>query len=256
MALADPTSVGIPIAFLAGVVSFLSPCVLPILPGYLAYIGSMAVGAGAGAGAGAEPRPLDGRRLLPPVGLFVLGFGTVFVVLGMTASLLGTFLASHQSVITKVAGALIVFMGLAFMGLIPIPFLSMEKRFQMRAGKTLAGNYLMGTAFGFGWTPCIGPTLGATLLIASQAHTASRGALLLAVYSLGLGIPFILAALGVSKISRTLAFVRRHQRAVMGLGGVMLVAFGTLMLFDKVFVLSSFIQKWMQSVGLGGLVGI
>jgi cytochrome c-type biogenesis protein len=231
------------------VVSFLSPCVLPILPGYLAYVGSMALGSAPAT----EPR---GARLLAPVGLFVLGFGTVFIALGMTASLLGSFLTSNQSVISKVAGALIILMGLAFMGLVPIPFLMMEKRFQMHGGKTLAGNYVMGAAFGFGWTPCIGPTLGATLLIASQAETAGHGALLLAVYSLGLGIPFILAALGVSRVTGALTFFRKHQRAVMICGGGILVAFGTLMLFDKVFVLSSAIQKWMQSAGLGSLIGI
>ena len=281
-------------------VSFLSPCVLPILPGYLAYITSMSARSAEGAATqaprtdtGPEPavaagaqaprtatgrthvsrdvsRPGEspslpattapstggGRRLLVPVGLFVLGFGTVFVAFGMTASLLGTFLVSNQSVISRVAGALIIVMGVAFMGLIPIPFLSMEKRFHPRGARTLAGNYVMGAAFGFGWTPCIGPTLGATLLIASRAATAGRGALLLAVYSLGLGIPFFIAALGVSRLTGTLAFFRRHHRAVMGWGGGMLVAFGALMLFDKVFVLSIAIQKWMESAGLGGLIGI
>lgn len=246
---ADAASVGIPIAFVAGVASFLSPCVLPLLPGYLSYMSGVSLEM---VKAGQAPV----RKLLGPVLLFVAGFSTIFVALGTSASLLGSVLQDYQLILTRIAGVLVILMGLAFMGLVPLPFLYTEKRLDMRTGRTLAGNYLMGLAFGFGWTPCIGPTLGATLIIASQAERVGEGALLLAVYSLGLGIPFVLSALGVSKLTGALGFFRRHQQAILRVSGGLLVAFGVLLFTNRVYILSAWIQRWMDAVGLEELIGL
>jgi cytochrome c-type biogenesis protein len=246
---ADAVSVGIPLALIAGAASFLSPCVLPLLPGYLSYMSGVSVST-------VRSGEASARRLFLPTVVFVLGFSTIFVMLGATASLAGVILRDHRLLLTRIAGALVVVMGLAFMGLVPIPWLYSERRLDMRRSQTLAGNYLMGLSFGLGWTPCIGPTLSSVLLVASQVSTVGRGAMLLFVYSLGLGIPFVLAALGVSRLSGALASIRKHQVAVMRLSGGLLVVFGALLFFDQVYRISAVIQQWMTAVGLKGLVGI
>lgn len=247
--MSEAGSVGMLIAFVAGAASFLSPCVLPLLPGYLSYMSGVSVEM---VSAG-EASP---RRLLLPTALFVLGFSTIFVALGTSASLAGSLLAQNRMLLSRIGGGLIIVMGLLFMGVLPFRWLYFERRMDMRTGSTLVGNYLMGSAFGVGWTPCIGPTLGATLLLASQEQTAGRGALLLFVYSMGLGVPFVLSALGVSRLTRVLSFFRKHQRWVMGIAGGLLVAFGLLLFFDRVYLLAGAIQRWMSSVGLEKLIGI
>ncbi|MEX2587183.1 MAG: cytochrome c biogenesis protein CcdA [Actinomycetota bacterium] len=247
--MSDAGSVGFFIAFVAGAASFLSPCVLPLLPGYLSYMSGVSVEK-------VNSGRASPRRLLVPTLLFVLGFSTIFVALGTSASLAGSLLTQNRLLVARIGGALIVIMGLAFMGVLPLKWLYYERRMDMRTGSTVAGNYLMGLAFGVGWTPCIGPTLGATLLLASQEPTAARGASLLLVYSLGLGVPFVLSALGVSKLAGVLSFFRRHQKWVMRTAGAILVGFGLLLFFDRVYVISAVIQRWMTSVGLEQLVGI
>lgn len=247
--MSDVASVGFLIAFVAGAASFLSPCVLPLLPGYLSYMSGVSVEM-------VQTGSAAPRRLLVPVLLFVLGFSTIFVALGTSASLAGSLLTQNRVLLSRIGGGLIVLMGLFFMGVLPVKRLYFERRMDMRTGTTLAGNYLMGIAFGVGWTPCIGPTLAATLLLASQEQTAGRGASLLLVYSLGLGVPFVLSALGVSKLAGVLEFFRKHQRWIMRGAGAILVAFGLLLFFDRVYVISAVIQRWMISVGLEKLVGI
>ncbi|MBW3591492.1 MAG: cytochrome c biogenesis protein CcdA [Actinobacteria bacterium] len=247
--MSDPASVGFLIAFVAGAASFLSPCVMPLLPGYLSYMSGVSVDA-------VDSGEASPRRLLVPTLLFVLGFSTIFVLLGTSASLAGSMLTQNRQLVSRIGGGLIVLMGLMFMGVLSFKRLYYERRMDMRTGSTRAGNYLMGIAFGVGWTPCIGPTLGATLLLASQEQTAGRGASLLLVYSLGLGVPFVLSALGVSKLAGVLQFFRRHQKWVMRSAGAILVAFGLLLFFDRVYVISAVIQRWMMSVGLEKLVGI
>ncbi len=242
-------SVGLPIAFIAGAASFLSPCVLPLLPGYLSYMSGMSLEM-------VREGNAPVRRLLGPTLLFVAGFSTIFVALGTSASLAGSLLRDHQLILTRIAGVLVILMGLAFMGLLPLPFLYREKRLDMRRGRTYTGNYLMGLSFGLGWTPCIGPTLGATLVIASQADRVGEGALLLLVYSLGLGIPFVLSALGVSRLTGALAFFRSHQQAILRVSGGLLVAFGLLLVFNRVYVISAWIQRGMDAAGLEELIGI
>jgi cytochrome c-type biogenesis protein len=245
----DAISVGIPLALFAGAASFLSPCVLPLLPGYLSYMSGVSLAMVKGGQASA-------RKLLAPTVLFVLGFSTIFVTLGATATLAGAVLRENRLLLSRIAGALIILMGLAFMGLLPLRWVYAERRPDLRRGQTLLGNYLMGLSFGLGWTPCIGPTLASTLLLASQVDTAGRGALLLFVYSMGLGVPFVLSAVGVSKLSGALSFIRKHQKAMMRVSGGLLVAFGILLFFDQVYRISAFIQKWMTAAGLDKLIGL
>ena len=247
--MSDAVYVGIPLAFLAGAASFLSPCVLPLLPGYLSYMSGVSLAMVKGGQASA-------RKLILPTLLFVLGFSTIFVTLGATATLAGAVLRENRLLLSRIAGSLIVLMGLAFMGVLPLRWIYAERRLEMRRGQTLLGNYLMGLSFGLGWTPCIGPTLASTLLLASQVDTVGRGALLLLVYSMGLGVPFVLSALGVSKLSGALSFIRKHQKTVMRVSGTLLVAFGVLLFFDQVYRISAVIQKWMTAAGLETLIGI
>ena len=247
--MSDAVNVGLPLALLAGAASFLSPCVLPLLPGYLSYMSGVSLAMVRGGQA-------SPRKLILPTVLFVLGFSTIFVTLGATATLAGAVLQDNRLLFSRIAGALIVLMGLAFMGVLPLRWVYAERRLEMRRGQTLLGNYLMGLSFGLGWTPCIGPTLASTLLLASQVDTVGRGALLLFVYSMGLGVPFVLAALGVSKLSGALNLIRKHQKTVMRVSGTLLVAFGLLLFFDQVYRISAVIQKWMTAVGLETLIGI
>ncbi|MEO7803547.1 MAG: cytochrome c biogenesis protein CcdA [Actinomycetota bacterium] len=248
-ALGSVADVSILVVFLAGMASFLSPCVLPLLPGYLSYVSGTSIESISSGQAKAN-------RLLGPTVIFVLGFTTVFVALGVTASVLGSYLITNGKVIRIVAGTLVAFMGLVFMDIIKFPWLYSEKRFQSRPGTGVARNYLMGLAFGFGWTPCIGPTLGATFALAATQQSAGRGALLLAVYSLGLGVPFVLAALGVSKLTGTLSWFKRRQMLIMLVAGDLLFMFGLLLAFDQVFVISSLIQRAMDALGLTSLARI
>lgn len=243
------TDVAIPVAFIAGLASFLSPCVLPLLPGYLSYMSGVSVDA-------VRDGSAKARAIVPAALLFVLGFSIVFVVLGTTASVLSEVFGANQRIMTRIAGGFVILMGILFLGIIPVPWLYREKRFEMTSKRGVVGNLLMGMAFGFGWTPCIGPTLGATLFIASKAETAGKGALLLGVYSLGLGVPFLLASLGISRLASAIAWVRKHQRAMMRATGIMLIAFGILLATDQVFRLAILIQGWMEKAGLDGLVGI
>jgi len=248
MSLAEGSSLGIPLAFIAGLASFLSPCVLPLLPGYLSYMTGVSFES-------LERKEVATRRLLFAVGLFVLGFTTVFVALGLSATLLGSFLASNQVLLRRIGGAMIVLMGLVFMGIVPVPWLYRESRFEVKGG-TAPRNYLMGLAFGFGWTPCIGPTLGATLTLAATEASPGRGGFLLFVYSMGLAIPFALSALGVSRLTRTMTWLKTRRAFIMRVAGSLLIAFGLLMLFDKVYWISSAIRKAMEAAGLDDLVGL
>jgi cytochrome c-type biogenesis protein len=207
------------LALVAGVVSITSPCCIPLIPGYLSYISGVA---------GAESGK---RRALFAASLFVLGFALVFTPLGATASLLGSVLLRGLPVFVKVAGVFVILMGLATLGLLKIPFIYREKRFSMnRIRSGPAGAVPLGMAFAFGWTPCIGPILGAILTAAAATQTAPKGAFLLFVYSLGMGIPFILFALAYSKAGSTMGFFKRHALAIERVGGAMLVGMGILLI--------------------------
>lgn len=193
-------------AMLAGLVSFLSPCVLPLVPPYLVYL----TGTSFERLADAEPEPAVRRETVIAALLFVAGFSTVFVALGASASLIGALLRAYSHILAIVAGIVIMIMGLHFLGLTRIGLLHREKRLEIPKPVGLWGAYVMGLAFAFGWTPCIGPVLAAILAVAASEATVAKGAGLLAVYSLGLGIPFVLAAFAIEPFAAFLARFRRH----------------------------------------------
>jgi len=212
----------VPVALIAGLVSFFSPCVIPLLPGYLSYATGLS-GADLATGRAGTRR---GRMLLGSV-LFVLGFSVVFVILGTLSGALGSWLISWRDQLTFALGLLTIVLGLAFAGW--LPFLQRDWRVHSVPAVGLGAAPLLGFLFGLGWTPCIGPTLSAITTLSFSESTAGRGALLSAVYALGLGLPFVLAGLAYEKALVTVGWVRRHQAWVMRAGGLMLVAVGVLL---------------------------
>ncbi|MGH2704183.1 MAG: cytochrome c biogenesis CcdA family protein [Actinomycetota bacterium] len=241
MPLAEMSPIAVPVVFVAGLASFLSPCVLPLVPGYLSYVG----------GAAGEETPRRSLlRVLPLTLAFVLGFTVIFMALGLSASLLGRFLFANRTLMSRIAGGIIILMGLAYLGVLPLPWLYSERRLRPRPGEGAVPAFVMGLAFGFGWTPCIGPTLGAALTLAASESTPGGGALLLFVYAMGLGIPFVLSALGVSRLMGALHWLRRHQKAIVRTGGAVLVGVGLLFVFNQVFWLSSVLRRGMTALHL------
>ena len=215
-------NVSIVAALVAGMLSFLSPCVLPLVPPYLVYL----TGTSLERLGGLEAAPRVRRYTVAAALLFVLGFSTVFVALGASASVVGALLRAYSGVLAVVAGIGIMAMGLHFLGLTPIAWLMREKRLEVAKPAGLWGAYLMGLAFALGWTPCIGPILAAILAIAASEATVAKGAGMLAVYSLGLGIPFLAAALAVGPFAAFLARFRAHLGLVEKAMGGLLVLTG------------------------------
>jgi cytochrome c-type biogenesis protein len=209
-------------ALAAGTLSFLSPCVLPLVPPYLVYL----AGTSLERLEDAEPAVSLRRDTVIAAGLFVLGFSTVFILLGASASVLGGLVRAYSHELAIIAGIAIILMGVHFLGLTRISWLMREKRPAMPKPMGLWGAYAMGLAFAFGWTPCIGPILAAILAVAASEATLTKGAGLLAVYSLGLGIPFILAALAIEPFAALLVRFRRHVAAVEKAMGGLLVLTG------------------------------
>lgn len=229
-------------ALLAGALSFLSPCVLPLVPPYLCYMAGISVDQFRGDGPD-EAAVATRRAVLTAAVFFTLGFATVFVALGAGASTIGVLLRQHLDLLSKIGGLIIIAMGLNFLGVFRIGLLSREARFQ-GSGKpaTLSGAYIMGLAFAFGWTPCIGPVLGAILGVAASRETVGDGATLLAVYSLGLAVPFWIAAGFSGSFMRFLSRFRRHLGAVEKVMGVLLVLTGLAFMFGFI----SSIAIWFQ----------
>ncbi|GES51658.1 cytochrome c-type biogenesis protein [Rhizobium sp. ERR 922] len=236
-------------ALLAGALSFLSPCVLPLVPPYLCYMAGISVeqfrgGGAAVAGGPSVPGPSVRGNVLMSALFFTLGFATVFVALGAGASSIGMLLRQHLDILAKIGGLIIVIMGLNFLGVFRIGLLAREARFQS-GGKpaTLTGAYIMGLAFAFGWTPCIGPVLGAILGIAASRETVGAGAGLLAVYSLGLAIPFWIAAGFSGAFMRFLSRFRRHLGTVEKIMGGLLVLTGLAFIFGYVSDMAIWFQQ-------------
>ncbi|MFT4294653.1 MAG: cytochrome c biogenesis protein CcdA [Micropruina sp.] len=229
----------IPVALLAGLVSFFSPCVLPLLPGYLSYAsGLSAAQVTAGSRRG---------RVLAGTALFVLGFALVFVSGGVLFGSLGTTLMQWRGTINVVGGVLAIVLGLVFAGW--VPFASRTVRLNLRPRVGLAAAPLLGIVFALGWTPCIGPALQVVLTLALNEATALRGALLALVYALGLGLPFLIAGVALDRFGGTLAFVKRHHRTLQVIGGVLMMAVGVLLLTGGWDVLMGLLRQWAAAFG-------
>jgi len=226
----------VPVAALAGLVSFFSPCVLPLLPGYLSYVSGVAA---------QDLESARRGRLLAGAVLFVLGFSSVFVLGGALFGSIGLELAEHQRTLSIVTGVLVIVMGLAFIGLVPL--MQRDVRVHGVPAVGLAMAPVLGVFFGLGWTPCIGPTLSAVLSLsfATDDASASRGAFLTLIYCLGLGIPFVLAALGFGRFMHAVSWFRRHQRLVSVVGGVLLIAVGALLVTGIWEDLVGEMQTWV-----------
>jgi cytochrome c-type biogenesis protein len=239
----DPASgIGIFAALGAGLVSFVSPCVLPLVPGYLSAVSGVSVG---------DLDHAERRRVLVPSVIFVASFSTIFILLGLTATGIGQALHEHRNTLEKIAGAVIVAMGVLFVASLFVTRLNREWRvdaLMVRAGK--GGPLLAGMAFAIAWTPCIGPTLGAILSAAALSSSAAHGAFLLAVYSAGLGIPFLLTALAFSRMTTSFAAVKRHYTAIMAVAGGILIAMGVLILTGDFFQLNVEAQRLTSDLGL------
>ena len=252
-----PLLVAAGVAALVGLISFASPCVLPLVPGYLAYVSGL-VGTGDGPGdepsgggtatavrTGVSPRT---RMVLGAV-LFVLGFTAVFVTINLAVGALGLFLLQYSDVITRAMGVVTIVVGLAFLGWLPL--LQRTKRLTARPAAGLAGAPLLGIVFGLGWTPCLGPTLAAVTSLAFQEGTAARGAFLGLAYCLGLGIPFVLVALGARWAVGATSFLRRNARTVTRVGGAFLVVVGLLLVTGMWTDLMFWLRSWAASTGIG-----
>ena len=230
------------LAFTGGLLSFLSPCVLPVVPPYLAYMGGISMGEMTGQTAAR-------RKIIMPALSFVLGLSTVFLLLGFTASAFGSFFLTNQETFARIAGVVVIIFGLHFIGVYRIGILDREARLDAgdRGGSAL-GAYVLGLAFAFGWTPCIGPTLAAVLTLASDVASPAKGATLAFVYALGIGLPFVAIAAGFGWATKSVGFIKRHLRTFNIGGGVLLIALGILMVTG----IWNSLVAWLQVGLIGG----
>ncbi len=230
------------IAFGAGLISFLSPCVLPIIPGYISFISGQSL-----------KEVLDTKRInFFPLVLFCFGFSTVFIILGASASFLGQILLQNSEILRIFAGILIIIFSLQLIGIINISFLNLEKRFDAKRSENIFFPYLIGFAFGFGWTPCIGPILGSILALASIEETLFRAVILLSFYSLGLAIPFILAGYLTQRFLIFSKNFKNNIQLISKVGGIILLITGILILTNQLQIIGFYIIKifpFMQNFG-------
>jgi cytochrome c-type biogenesis protein len=230
-------------AFLAGLVSFLSPCVLPLVPGYVSLI----------SGVGVEELKVQETHVLRKVMLnsiaFILGFSIVFITLGALSTEVGQLASQYKSTLARIAGVVIILFGLHLTGILPIKALYADKRLHnVKGGSTPWGAFVIGFAFAFGWTPCVGPILGAILGLAAAQNSVSQGILLLTVYSMGLAVPFLLAALGIERFMKFYGGFRRHMHAVEIVSGGLLMALGVLLVLGRFTLLAryfSFLNRFV-----------
>src|SRR5215203_7343352 len=239
----DPSALpGLFAALGAGLVSFASPCVLPLVPGYLSAVSGVSVD---------ELDRVSWRHVLVPSLIFVGSFSAIFILLGLTATGIGQTLNEHQGTLETIAGVLIIVLGVYFVASLFIVRLNREwhvDALMARAGK--GGPIVAGAAFAIAWTPCIGPTLGAILTAASLSDSAAHGAYLLAVYSAGLAIPFILTAVAFSQMTTAFAVVKRHYQVIVAVGGLILIAMGVLILTGELFRLNAEAERFLSDLGL------
>lgn len=229
------------ITFTEGLLSFISPCLLPMLPIYLSYLAGSIEG---GEGNGKGEVDIKNKRILANALGFFLGFSAVFILMGAAAGTVGRFAAQHTRLLNIVGGGLMVLFGLNYMDVVKIPFLNAVKRMDFKA-KTLnaASSLLFGAVFALGWTPCVGAFLGSALMLAAAAQTAFKGILLLTAYSLGLGVPFILSAVLLKQLSGMFSFIKRHYKIISIVSGVLLVLLGVLMMFGALNVVTGLLSK-------------
>jgi cytochrome c-type biogenesis protein len=236
-------------AFAAGLLSFISPCVLPLIPGYLSYISGLTLDEMEGTGASAVDRAQARRRVVVASIFFILGFSCVFISLGAAASALGSFLLERQRVLSKVAAVIVILFGLHTMGVLRIGWLYSEKRVQVdRKPTSVFGAFFVGLAFAFGWTPCIGPILAGILAIAGVQDTIGQGVRLLAVYSLGLGVPFLLTALAINQFFAVFAKIRKHYHAIEVGSGLLLCAIGVLIFTDRFTIIARWLSPYLPTL--------
>ena len=234
------------VALFAGVISFLSPCVLPIGPPYLAYMSGVSINEMSGEAAAR-------RRAVIAALFFVLGLSTVFLILGFTASAFGAFFLQNQVLFAQVSGLVVIVFGLHFLGLIRIPFLDQEARMDAGdQGGSSFGAYVLGLAFAFGWTPCIGPQLGAILSLAASEASVSRGTLLLGIYAAGLGIPFLLAAMFMTRAVGVMNRLKRHMKTIERAMGGLLVLVGLAMVTGAFTTFSYWLLEQFPALALLG----
>ena len=231
--MAEPASIGLVLAFTSGLLSFLSPCVLPLIPSYLTFV----------TGVGFEDLSRARRSALVHALLFVAGFTLIFIALGASATVLGRLLLQYRVWITRLGGALVVLFGLYLLGVVRVAAFDRERRVHL-ANKPVGylGTMLVGVAFGAGWTPCLGPILGAILTYAAASADLARGLRLLLAYSLGLALPFLVAAVAVERFVEAVARVRPHLARVSQVSGALLVIVGLLMMFDYFTVMATYLQ--------------
>jgi cytochrome c-type biogenesis protein len=234
------------IAFGAGVLSFLSPCVLPLIPAYISFITGIAPGE-------LEKGTAGWRDVLVPSLMFVAGFSVIFVALGASASALGSVLVQYRITLSRVAGGVIFVLGFFMLGVVRIPWLYGEARFDMAATRRFgaAAAVVMGMAFAFGWTPCVGPILASILLLAGSSRSLVRGALLLGTYSLGLGLPFVMTGLLFGRMKGALGWLNRNSRAINLVAGSLLMVMGLLIAFGLLPALTGQIAKAVPFLNLG-----
>jgi cytochrome c-type biogenesis protein len=242
-------------AFGAGLLSFVSPCVLPLIPGYLSYVSGLsldemrgtAVAVGSQGAAVATVAPSAARRQVVFASLaFILGFSIVFVALGASASAIGQFLTARLTILGKIAGAIIIVFGLHTMGVLRIEWLYQEKRVQTtRRPVGLVGAMLVGIAFAFGWTPCLGPILAGILAVAAAQNTVGDGVRLLSAYSLGLGVPFLATALAIDRFFAAFAKIRRHYHTIEIVSGALLIAIGVLIFTNQFTILAQWLTPYL-----------
>jgi cytochrome c-type biogenesis protein len=234
------------VALVAGIISFLSPCVLPIVPPYLAYMSGVSLQE-------MNDTSRARRRAIGAALFFVMGLSTVFLLLGFTASLFASFFLQNQVIFTQIAGVVVMVFGLHFIGLFRIPFLDQEARLDAGdKGGSMAGAYVLGLAFAFGWTPCIGPQLGAILSLAATEASVARGTILLGVYAAGLGIPFLLAALFITQAMGVMTKIKRHMKAIERVSGALLIVVGIALMTGAFSAISFWLLEAFPALALVG----